>query len=622
MTSTKRAASTGRKAGSTGARAAGRTASGADGAAGRTRRAAASRAPAADDGAQGGAQASAAAGASASQAASAGTAAPPKGMPFADGPMAAFSQLLGKSFPALSMPPAKLAALQEDYVRQWQDLLGRAGSKTAPALNDKRFAHAAWQENGPFAWAAALYLLNSNFMRRMADALEGDERTRERVRFMTQQWVDMLSPANFVATTPEVQRKLLETNGESLKAGMQNLLADLEKGHMSQTDEAAFEVGRNVATTAGSVVFQNELMQLIQYDAVTPSVAERPLLMVPPSVNKFYIMDLQPENSLVAHALANGNTVFMVSWRNVGADLGHLTWDDYLESGIFEAIRVVREITGAPTINALGFCVGGTMLATGLAALASRGERPVAALTLMTTLLDFARPGVLGALVDEPSIVMREQTIGKGGLLHGQELATTFSFLRPNDLVWNYYVNNYLKGEQPPAFDLLYWNSDSTNLPGPMYSWFMRHTYLQNELKIPGRLVCAGEPIDLGSIGVPTFVFGAREDHIVPWFAAYDGARLLSGSVQFVLGASGHIAGAINPASKNKRSYWLGPPPQIDSDSWFEQAVEQPGSWWNEWTRWLQPHQGAMQPAPDAVGSADHPPIEPAPGSYVKVKAD
>ena len=540
---------------------------------------------------------------------------------FDQGPAAAFGRLFGQ-LPTLSIPAAKLAELQEDYFRRWQELLGTVGGNAAPSLKDKRFSHAAWQENGPFAWTAALYLMNAEFMRRMADSLEGDAKVRDRVRFATQQWVDMLSPANFFATNPEAQRKLVETGGESLKAGLQNLLADIEKGHISQTDEAAFEVGRNVATTPGSVVFQNELIQLIQYEATTPRVGERPLLMVPPSVNKFYIMDLQPENSLVAHALANGHTVFMLSWRNVGPELGHLTWDDYLETGIFEAIRVVREITGAETINALGFCVGGTMLATALAALAHRGERPVAALTLMTTLLDFARPGVLGVLVDEPSIVLREQTIGKGGLLHGKELATTFSFLRPNDLVWNYYVNNYLKGEQPPAFDLLYWNSDSTNLPGPMFAWFLRHTYLQNELRIPDRLVCAGAPIDLGRIGVPSFVFGAREDHIVPWEAAYDGARLLSGPVQFVLGASGHIAGAINPATKNKRSYWLGPAPQLESQEWLGQAVEQPGSWWNEWTRWLAAYQGPLKPAPIAVGSPDHPPIEPAPGSYVKMKAD
>jgi polyhydroxyalkanoate synthase len=540
--------------------------------------------------------------------------------PFGDGASAAFGTLLGQ-MPTLAIPPERLAALQQEYVERWQELLRTAGSQSAPGLADKRFSHESWRENGPFAWTAALYLLNADFMRKLADATEGEARSRDRVRFAVQQWVDMLSPANFLATNPEAQRKLVETRGESLKAGLQNLLGDIEKGRISQTDENAFEVGRNVATTPGSVVFQNELIQLIQYEATTPTVGTRPLLMVPPSVNKFYIMDLQPDNSLVAHAIANGHTVFMLSWRNVGPEQGHLGWDDYIESGIFEALRVVREITGADAINTLGFCVGGTILATALAALAHRGERPAASMTLMTTLLDFAEPGVLGVFVDESSLALREKTIGGGGILPGSDLATTFSFLRPNDLVWNYYVNNYLKGEQPPAFDLLYWNSDSTNLPGPMFCWFLRHMYLQNELRIPDRLVCAGEPIDLRRIDLPSFVFGAREDHIVPWVAAYGGARLLAGNVRFVLGASGHIAGAINPASRNKRSYWLGPPPQLEPDAWLGQASEKPGSWWNEWTRWLGAYQGPLRPAPRAVGSPDHPPIEPAPGSYVKTKA-
>ncbi|MBB5270580.1 PHA/PHB synthase family protein [Quisquiliibacterium transsilvanicum] len=523
--------------------------------------------------------------------------------------------------PKLAIPPERLAALQQEYVERWQELLQTAGGQAAPRLADKRFSHESWRENNPFAWTAALYLLNADFMRKLAEAMEGDARGRDRVRFAVQQWVDMLSPANFLATNPEAQRKLVETRGESLKAGLQNLLGDIGKGRISQTDENAFEVGRNVATTPGSVVFQNELIQLIQYEPTTPTVGTRPLLMVPPSVNKFYIMDLQPDNSLVAHAISNGHTVFMLSWRNVGPEQGQLGWDDYIESGIFEAIRVVREITGADSINTLGFCVGGTILATALAALARRGERPVASMTLMTTLLDFAEPGVLGVFVDESAVAMKEKAIAAGGILPGSELATTFSFLRPNDLVWNYYVNNYLKGEQPPAFDLLYWNSDSTNLPGPMFCWFLRHMYLQNELRIPDRLVCAGEPIDLRRIELPSFVFGAREDHIVPWVAAYGGARLLAGNVRFVLGASGHIAGAINPASKNKRSYWLGPSPQLEPDDWLAQAEEKPGSWWNEWTRWLGAYQGPLKPAPRAVGSPDHPPIEPAPGSYVKTKA-
>ena len=531
-----------------------------------------------------------------------------------------FGNLLPQ-LPAASIAPDKLARLQEEYLGRWQGLLQAATEHATPGLPDRRFAHETWHDNGPFTWTAALYLLNAEFMQKLADAVDGERQVRDRVKFATQQWVDMLSPANFLATNPEAQFKLLETKGESLKAGLEHLFDDLQRGRITQTDEEAFEIGRNVATSPGSVVFQNELIQIIQYAPSTDKVGSRPLLLVPPFINKFYIMDLQPDGSLVAHAVSRGHTVFMVSWRNAGPELGHLGWDDYVELGIFRAIEVVREITGAPTINALGFCVGGTILAAALAALAARGERPVSSLTLMTSLLDFEEPGMLGVFVDEASVQLREQTIGKGGLLEGRDLATTFSFLRPNDLVWNYYVSNYLKGEQPPAFDLLYWNSDSTNLPGPMYAWYLRHMYLQNELRIPDRLVCCGQPIDLRRIDLPTFVFGAREDHIVLWRAAYASARLLEGPVRFVLGASGHIAGAINPASKNKRSYWTGDAPGAEPDQWLAEATEKPGSWWNEWTAWLEAFRGERGPAPKGRGSKAYPPIEPAPGSYVKVRA-
>jgi polyhydroxyalkanoate synthase len=521
-----------------------------------------------------------------------------------------------------SIPPARLAELQADYLQRARSLFGSGIEHASVGLADRRFANEAWRDNGPFSWTAALYLLNAEFLRKLADAVDTDPKTHERIRFATQQWVDMLSPANFLVSNPEAQRRLVETRGESLRVGLENLLADLEKGRISQTDEEAFEVGRNVATSPGSVVFQNDLIQIVQYAASTPRVGSRPLLMVPPCINKFYIMDLQPDNSLVAYAVSRGHTVFMLSWRNVGPELGHLGWDDYLEQGIFEAIRVVREITGADQINALGFCVGGTILAAALAALAARGERPVAALTLMTTLLDFAEPGSLGLFVDEAFVRYREQMLGSGGILKGQELATTFSFLRPNDLVWNYVVSNYLKGDRPPAFDLLYWNSDSTNLPGPMYAWYLRHMYLQNELREPDRLVCAGEPIDLRRIGVPTFIFGAREDHIVLWRAAYASTQLLDGPVRFVMGASGHIAGAINPVSKNKRSYWTGPDRYpADPEAWLATATEHPGSWWQDWAAWLDAYRGADKAAPASVGNRRYRALEPAPGSYVKTRA-
>ena len=524
--------------------------------------------------------------------------------------------------PALALSPAAMAQLQQEYMTRSQELLGQFGKGEKPILSDKRFTDASWQSNPMFSWGAAFYLLNAEFMNRMANAVESDQQTRDRIRFGVSQWVDALSPANYFATNPEAQKLLIDSQGKSLIAGTENLMADLQRGRISMTDESAFEVGRNVATSKGAVVFQNELMQLIQYSPSTASVHSRPLLMVPPCINKFYIMDLQPDNSLVAYAVSQGHTVFMLSWRNVGEDQGHLTWDDYLTLGPIKAIEVVQAISGQKQINLLGFCVGGTIIATTLAALAAKGQHPVASMTLMTTLLDFEQPGVLGVFIDEQQVAMREQALGQGGLLRGQELATTFSFLRPNDLVWNYVVNNYLKGKQPAAFDLLYWNSDATNLPGPMYAWYLRHLYLQNELRIADRLQSLGVPVDLSRIKVPTYVFAAREDHIVPWQGAFRNNCLVGGPVRFALGASGHIAGAINPVTKNKRSYWTGEKHLNDSDAWLANAVERPGSWWADWSRWLEPMQGGKKPAPKHYGNASYHEIEPAPGSYVKQRAD
>ncbi len=527
------------------------------------------------------------------------------------------------AFPAGTLPaglhiaPEAMSGLQADYLARLTDLMS---SSNPPAAPDRRFADASWQ-TGPFAWGAALYSLNAEFLQKMADSVEGETKSRERLRFATQQWVDMMSPANFLLTNPEAQKKLLDTRGESLWSGIQNMLTDLQKGHISQTDEHAFELGRNVATTPGSVVFQNDLIQLIQYTPTTDRVGSRPLLMVPPCINKFYIMDLQPDNSLVAYAVSQGHTVFMVSWRNVQADQSRLTWDDYVERGVIEAVRTVREMTGQPAINLLGFCVGGTLAATSAAALAARGERWIESLTLLTTLLDFSDPGVLGIFVDEAFVAYKEATIGGGGLMHGRELATTFNFLRPNDLVWNYVVSNYLKGEPPSAFDLLYWNSDSTNLPGPMFCWYLRHMYLQNELRIPGRLKSAGEPIDLGTIGLPTYVYGSRDDHIGPWRAAYESTQLIKGPVRFVMGASGHIAGVINPAHRNRRNYWVGASCPPAAEQWFSEAEEVPGSWWPDWAQWLAKFQGDRKPAPRSPGSARFTVLEPAPGSYVTQKA-
>ncbi|MCA3232067.1 MAG: alpha/beta fold hydrolase, partial [Cupriavidus sp.] len=372
--------------------------------------------------------------------------------------------------------------------------------------------------------------------------------------------------------------------------------------------------------------YENEYFQLLQYKPLTDKVYARPLLLVPPCINKYYILDLQPESSLVCHAVENGHTVFLVSWRNPDASMAERTWDDYIEHAAIRAIEVARDISGEDQINVLGFCVGGTIVSTALSVLAARGERPAASLTLLTTLLDFADTGILDVFVDEAHVQLREATLGGAagapcGLLRGIELANTFSFLRPNDLVWNYVVDNYLKGNTPVPFDLLFWNGDATNLPGPWYCWYLRHTYLQDELKVPGKLTVCNAPVDLGAIDVPTYIYGSREDHIVPWSAAYASTALLNNKLRFVLGASGHIAGVINPPAKKKRSHWTNDALPESAHEWLAGAQEHPGSWWPDWMTWLGKQAGAKRAASDTLGNAHYPPVEPAPGRYVRQRA-
>ncbi|MGJ9416182.1 class I poly(R)-hydroxyalkanoic acid synthase [Massilia sp. CMS3.1] len=538
----------------------------------------------------------------------------------------------------VSIAPARLDALRQDYLQKvgqlWQDFM----SGKAPQLRDKRFSSSDWNATPFAAFTAASYLLNSEFMMALSDAVEAGPRERQKIRFAVQQMVDAMSPANFLATNPEAQAKLIETKGESLTKGLQNMLEDLRKGRISQTDESAFEVGKNVGTTPGQVVYENELFQLIQYSPATPTVRAVPLLMIPPCINKFYILDLQPENSVVRYTVEQGNTVFMVSWRNPDASMGNLAWDDYVERGAIEAIRVTREISAQDKVHVFGFCVGGTIAATALAVLAARDQQPAASLSLLTTLLDFSDTGVLEVFIDETQVAQRESKLAKGGIMPGGDLATTFSALRPNDLVWNYVQQNYLKGKTPPAFDLLYWNADSTNLPGPMFCWYLRNTYLENKLKVPGQLTVCGVPVDLGRIDAPLFVYGSKEDHIVPWPAAFASLGLLNPknpkANRFVLGASGHIAGVINPASKGKRSYWVndgvdagsggkkGRKGPRSADEWFAGALEHKGSWWPEWARFLQENGGEEVTAPTQAGNAHYQPSEPAPGRYVKVRAE
>ncbi|WP_144143567.1 class I poly(R)-hydroxyalkanoic acid synthase [Paraburkholderia sp. BCC1884] len=545
------------------------------------------------------------------------------------GAMPSMPSFAGLNIPNAAIPPERLKKLQADYSREAMALLQQASAPATqiPELKDRRFSAEAWSATPAYAFTAAWYLLNARYLQEMVDALDTEPKVRERIRFAVQQWTAAASPSNFFALNPEAQKTLLDSQGESLRQGVMNLLGDLQRGKISQTDESRFVVGENLANTEGSVVFENELMQLIQYKPRTATVRERPLLIVPPCINKFYILDLQPENSLVAHGLDSGHQVFLISWRNADQSIANKSWDDYIGDGVLKAINTVSKISGREQINTLGFCVGGTMLATALAVAAARGEHPAASMTLLTAMLDFSDTGVLDVFVDEAHVQMREQSIGgkngaPAGLMRGVEFANTFSFLRPNDLVWNYVVDNYLKGRTPVPFDLLYWNSDSTSLPGPMYVWYLRNTYLENRLREPGALTTCGEPVDLSKIDVPTFLYGSREDHIVPWQTAYASAPLLTGPLKFVLGASGHIAGVINPPAKKKRNYWTlegdaATLPQ-SADEWLDAATEVPGSWWPEWTTWLDQYSGKKVKPRATAGSAEFPVIEPAPGRYVR----
>jgi polyhydroxyalkanoate synthase len=525
------------------------------------------------------------------------------------------------AMPQLAFNNEKLEALQQAYLKEAAELWNQ-GLKANPIVPDKRFASDAWAHNPVAAFSAAIYLLNARTLLGLADAAETDTKTKARLRFAVEQWMAASAPSNFLALNAEAQKKAIETKGESIARGVQNLLNDIQQGHVSMTDESAFEVGKNVATTEGAVVFENELFQLIEYKPLTKQVYERPYLVVPPCINKFYILDLQPDNSLVRYLVEQGHRTFVVSWRNPDDSIQDKTWDDYIEQGALEAISVVQDIAGVKQINALGFCVGGTILGTALSVLAARGEEPVASATLLTTFLDFTDTGVLDVFIDEPFVKFREMQLGQRGLLKGQELASTFSFLRPNDLVWNYVVGNYLKGETPPPFDLLYWNSDSTNLPGPMFAWYLRNTYLENNIVKPGKCTVCGEKVDLRKVDIPVYIYGSREDHIVPITGAYASVKHLPGKKRFVMGASGHIAGVINPPSKNKRSYWTNDKLPERFDEWLQGAKEHPGSWWPDWSAWLKGHAGKQIAAPKNYGKGSkYKAIEPAPGRYVKAKA-
>ena len=518
------------------------------------------------------------------------------------------------------IPPERLAEIQKEYFTEFSHL---ATNPEAVEVKDRRFSGKAWHSS----WSkmiAATYLLNSKHLLALAKAVDADEKTKIKILFTTEQMIDALSPSNFIATNPEVLENIISSQGQSIQNGIVNLLGDLKKGKVSQTDESAFEVGKNIATTEGQVVFRNDLFELIQYTPLTETVFERPYLMVPPCINKYYILDLQPDNSVVRYMVEQGHTVFLVSWKNPDASMSKVTWDDYVGDGVIKAIEVVKNIGGTDLINVLGFCVGGTLTSTALAVLAARKKNYVASLTLLTTLLDFSDSGILDVFIDEGMVKLRESTIGgeggQFGMMSGLDLGNTFSFLRPNDLVWNYVVENYLKGNSPPPFDLLYWNGDSTNLPGPMYCWYLRHTYLQNELIKPGKLTVCGEKVDLGKITVPAYIYASHDDHIVPWKSAYESTHILKGKSRFVLGASGHIAGVINPPAKNKRHYFENNKLAKTADEWLAAAKDIKGSWWPNYAKWLEEFGGNKVKASKTFGNARYKKLEAAPGKYVKEK--
>ncbi|MCB1756082.1 MAG: class I poly(R)-hydroxyalkanoic acid synthase [Gammaproteobacteria bacterium] len=520
----------------------------------------------------------------------------------------------------------RFARYQKSQMDLWLGMFAVEREDSEPPVRakpgDRRFSGKAWNENPLFDYIRQSYLLASEALYECADATTLNKANKEKLKFYTRQFVDAVAPSNFFATNPEVIQQALDSKGKSLVDGMSNLMGDLDKGRISMTDESAFRLGENIATSEGAVVFENDLFQLIHYKPLTDKVGNRPLLIVPPFINKFYILDLQPENSFVRYCLEQGNNVFIVSWANPDADKSELGWDDYIESGTLKAFEVVKKIARAKTLNVVAWCVGGTLLATTLAVLAARNDDTVASATFFTTLLDFSEPGELGVFIDPEQVAEREQQVEKAGMLSGKDLALIFSMLRANDLIWSYVVNNYLKGRQPLQFDILYWNSDPTNLPANMYIAYIQNMYMENRLIEANALSFCGESINLRSVRTPCYFLSTLEDHIAPWKATFKTRDLFAGPVEFVLGASGHIAGVINPAGKNKRNYWINGEPGADAERWLETAENVPGSWWPNWDRWLKAQDWHEKAAPKTLGNVQFKPIEAAPGLYVKKRVD
>ncbi len=519
------------------------------------------------------------------------------------------------------IPTGQLEQLQADYHREWTTLGQQWLTHQTFSFDDRRFASGNWSEP-LFGSLAAFYLLNSGFLLKLVAMLPIETgKSRRRLNYLIEQTIAASAPSNFLPSNPDALNRMMETQGTSLITGLLHLLGDLREGKLRQCDQGEFEIGVSLAITPGEVVFETSIFQLIQYRPLTETQYQRPLFIVPPVINKYYILDLRPENSLVRHLLEQGHQVFLMSWRNFAQEQSGLSMEDLIQDGVISAMRVTRAISGERQLNCLGFCIGGTLLSSALAVLAARGDRDVTSLSLLATFLDYLDTGQIDVFIDEQMVAYRERTIGgqggATGLFRGEDMGNTFSLLRPNELWWNYHVDKYLKGQKPPPLDLLFWNNDSTNLPGPMYCWYLRHTYLQNDLKT-GELDCCGVKLDLRSIDVPAYVLGTHDDHIVPWRSAYASTALLSGPCRFVLGASGHIAGVINPPARQKRHYWTNEATPENPDTWLASAEQHPGSWWDDWFSWLANHGGERKPAVTRLGSAEYPIVEPAPGRYVR----
>ena len=535
---------------------------------------------------------------------------------------------------ALMRDPSKLIQAQigfwQDYMTLWQNTTRRmVGMDQTPVIQadpkDKRFRDDAWNESEVFDFVKQSYLLSTRYVQDVVSRVDGlDPKTAQKVDFYSRQFMDAMSPSNFVLSNPEVLRRTAETGGENLLRGLSNMLGDLERGRgklsIKMTDPDAFRLGENIGMSPGKVVFQNHLMQLIQYTPSTDTVLKRPLLIAPPWINKFYILDLRPKNSFVRWAVSQGHTVFMISWVNPDEHLSEMGFEDYMQSGILAALDAIEQATGERDVNAIGYCLGGTLLASTLAWSAATQDDRIRSATFFVTMTDFSEAGELGVFIDEEQLKQLEERMAKRGYLDGAEMSTTFNMLRSNDLIWSFVVNNYLMGNDPFPFDLLYWNSDSTRMPARMHSFYLRQMYQNNLLAQPGGITLAGQPIDLGRVKVPAYFISTREDHIAPWRSTYRGTHLLGGPVRFVLAASGHIAGVVNPPDGGKYGHWLNTALPPTAEEWLDGATEMAGSWWPDWQRWITALDAETVPA-RTPGAGSLPALEDAPGSYVRVKA-